>query len=103
MARTTRRRVRRWTTLVVATVTAAIVAATAFASPAHATPPAIPSLATARAELNALTVAAEGSTSGYSRDLFPHWITISGSCNTRETVLRRDGSGVIVNSSCAPT
>lgn len=33
-----------------------------------------------------LTVAGEGSTSGYSRDLFPHWITISGSCNTREQV-----------------
>jgi hypothetical protein len=89
--------------LIVASVTAAIVAVTAFASPAHATPPAIPSLATAQSELNALTVAAEGSTASYSRDLFPHWIIISDSCNTRETVLRRDGSGVTVNSSCAPT
>jgi hypothetical protein len=97
------RRPRRYATLIVASVTTAIVAVTAFATPAHATPPAIPSLATAQSELDALTVAAEGSTAGYSRDLFPHWITISGTCNTRETVLRRDGSGVTVNSSCAPT
>jgi hypothetical protein len=57
----------------------------------------------AQAELNALTVAAEGSMSGYSRSLFPHWITISGTCNTREMVLKRDGTGVIVDSSCYPT
>jgi len=83
---------------------ALLAAATAVpATAAHATPPGIPSKATAQAELNALTVATQGSTTGYSRDLFPHWITISGSCNTRETVLRRDGTGVIVNSSCAPT
>ncbi|CRK60481.1 putative secreted protein [Alloactinosynnema sp. L-07] len=70
---------------------------------ASATPPSIPSEATARAELAALTVAADGSMSGYSRTLFPHWITISGSCNTRETVLKRDGSGVVTDSSCAAT
>ena len=73
------------------------------ASPADATPPNIPSLATAKSELAALTVAAEGSSSGYSRDLFPHWITQSGACDTRETVLKRDGSGVVTNSSCAAT
>ncbi|MEU4472494.1 hypothetical protein AB0F61_14035, partial [Micromonospora sp. NPDC023888] len=59
------------------------------AQPASATPPGIPSKATAQSQLNALTVAAQGSTSGYSRDLFPHWSTISGSCNTREQVLKR--------------
>jgi hypothetical protein len=89
------------------TLTAVILTAVAVASltavPAHATPPGIPSKATAQSQLNGLTVAAEGSSSGYSRDLFPHWITISGACNTRETVLRRDGSGVVVNSSCAAT
>ncbi|MEV4756943.1 HNH endonuclease family protein [Micromonospora sp. NPDC049559] len=74
-----------------------------LAAPAGATPPNIPSKATAQSELNALTVAAEGSLTGYSRDLFPHWITISGACDTRETVLRRDGTGVTVNSSCTPT
>ncbi|KOX06660.1 hypothetical protein ADK66_22300 [Micromonospora sp. NRRL B-16802] len=73
------------------------------AQPASAAPPGIPSKATAQSQLNALTVAAQGSTSGYSRDLFPHWITISGSCNTREQVLKRDGTSVVVNSSCAAT
>ncbi|WP_433134119.1 GmrSD restriction endonuclease domain-containing protein [Micromonospora sp. CA-240977] len=71
--------------------------------PASATPPGIPSKATAQSQLNALTVAAQGSTSGYSRDLFPHWITVSGSCNTREQVLKRDGTSVVVDSSCAAT
>ncbi|WP_435204941.1 HNH endonuclease family protein [Micromonospora sp. bgisy143] len=73
------------------------------AQPASATPPGIPSKATAQSQLNALTVATQGSTSGYSRDLFPHWITISGSCNTREQVLKRDGTSVVVDSSCAAT
>src|SRR6266536_4288977 len=69
--------------------------------PAQAAPPNIPSRATAQTELNGLMVAVEGSMSGYSRDLFPHWITISGTCNTRETVLRRDGTSVVTDSSCA--
>ncbi|ONI82312.1 hypothetical protein ALI22I_40035 [Saccharothrix sp. ALI-22-I] len=79
------------------------VLAVALVSPAQATPPNIPSLTTAQSELNALTVAAEGSTTGYSRDLFPHWSTVSGSCNTRETVLKRDGTNVVTDSSCAAT
>ncbi|HEV7907715.1 MAG TPA: HNH endonuclease family protein [Pseudonocardiaceae bacterium] len=74
-----------------------------LASPASATPPNIPSSATAQSELNALRVAADGSMTGYSRDLFPHWITQSGACDTRETVLKRDGSNVVTNSSCSAT
>ncbi|MEH0985447.1 GmrSD restriction endonuclease domain-containing protein [Micromonospora sp. CPCC 205556] len=70
-------------------------------TPATATPPGIPSKATAQSQLNALIVAAQGSTTGYSRDLFPHWITVSGSCNTREQALKRDGTSVVVDSSCA--
>lgn len=58
--------------------------------------------ATARSYLAQLTVATEDRT-GYDRDLFPHWITQSGACNTRETVLKRDGSGVVTDSSCAAT
>jgi hypothetical protein len=73
------------------------------ASPAAATPPNIPSAATAQSRLNSLAVAAESHASTYDRDLFPHWITITGSCNTREQVLKRDGAGVVVNSSCAAT
>ncbi|MEU1619660.1 HNH endonuclease family protein [Streptomyces sp. NPDC008238] len=60
------------------------------------------SAATARTYLASLKVATENR-SGYNRDLFPHWITISGACDTRETVLKRDGSGVVTNSSCSAT
>ncbi|MFF4149982.1 HNH endonuclease family protein [Streptomyces sp. NPDC001651] len=70
--------------------------------PASAALPTPVSAATARGYLSQLTVATENRT-GYSRDLFPHWITQSGTCNTRETVLKRDGSGVVTDSSCAAT
>ncbi|MFJ3333294.1 HNH endonuclease family protein [Streptomyces sp. NPDC086766] len=60
------------------------------------------SASTARGYLASLTVAAENRT-GYSRDLFPLWITVSGTCNTRETVLKRDGTNVVTDSSCAAT
>jgi hypothetical protein len=85
-----------------AAVVVGVLTSVAQASPASATPPDIPSKATAQSELNALTVAAEGSMTGYSRSLFPHWIIISGTCDTRETVLKRDGTGVTVDSSCHP-
>ncbi|KAJ5649156.1 uncharacterized protein N7484_002879 [Penicillium longicatenatum] len=67
------------------------------------TPPDIPTASTAQNELSALKVAAQGSQDGYSRDKFPHWITQSGTCDTREVVLKRDGSGVVQSSSCAAT
>lgn len=66
-------------------------------------PPNIPSAATAKSQLASLTVAAQGPQTGYSRDLFPHWITQSGTCNTRETVLKRDGKNVVTDSACAST
>ena len=87
----------------IALLVAAPLGVSLIAAPASATPPNIPSAATAQSQLNALTVATQGSTSGYSRDLFPHWITISGSCNTRETVLKRDGTSVVTSSACAAT
>jgi hypothetical protein len=61
------------------------------------------SVATARTYLSQLTVEAESNSPAYDRDLFNHWITISGTCNTRETVLKRDGSGVVTSSACAST
>ncbi|MER5882447.1 HNH endonuclease family protein [Streptomyces sp. NPDC001941] len=73
----------------------------ATAPAAQAAPPTPVSAATARTYLAGLTVQAEGSSSGYSRDKFPHWITQSGACNTREVVLKRDGSNVQQDSSCA--
>ena len=77
--------------------------ATVLAGPAEAAPSGIPTKATAQTQLNALTVAAEQNADSYDRDLFPHWITISGSCNTRETVLKRDGTSVVTSTSCAAT
>jgi Protein of unknown function (DUF1524) len=70
---------------------------------ALAYPPDPPPLATVQTELAAIPTAAEGSMTGYSRDLFPHWITQSGTCDTRETVLQRDGVDVVTNSACAAT
>ncbi|KAL2070464.1 hypothetical protein VTL71DRAFT_13490 [Oculimacula yallundae] len=67
------------------------------------TPPNIPDTAAAKTALAGLTVAAQGPQTGYSRDLFPHWITVSGTCNTRETVLKRDGTNVVVSSACTST
>jgi len=59
------------------------------------------SASTARAYLSQLTVATPSNDPPYKRDYFNHWITISGQCNTRETVLKRDGTNVVTNSSCA--
>jgi 5-methylcytosine-specific restriction endonuclease McrA len=90
-------------------ITAALAALTAIAAwtlnagPALASPPTPPSASTAATELASLTVKTEGSTTGYSRDKFPHWINQSGTCDTREQVLKRDGTGVTVDSSCQPT
>ncbi|KMU77542.1 extracellular deoxyribonuclease [Coccidioides immitis RMSCC 3703] len=50
-----------------------------------------------------LRLSSRGPQDGYSRDLFPHWITVSGECNTRETVLRRDGTDVTIDDNCYPT
>jgi Protein of unknown function (DUF1524) len=80
------------------------VAATLLTAPrALAYPPDPPPLSTVQNELAAIPTQAEGSMTGYSRDLFPHWITQSGTCDTRETVLKRDGVDVVTSSSCAAT
>ncbi|CAD0089080.1 unnamed protein product [Aureobasidium mustum] len=61
------------------------------------------SAATAIQYLSSIKVAAESNSPAYDRDLFKHWITISGACNTRETVLKRDGTDVTTSSACAAT
>jgi hypothetical protein len=81
----------------------AAVLTTSVVSAAEATPPGIPSSTTAQSELATLTVAADGSLTGYSRDLFPHWISQGNSCDTREVVLKRDGTNVVTGSNCAAT
>ncbi|GGK29328.1 hypothetical protein GCM10011583_71570 [Streptomyces camponoticapitis] len=45
----------------------------------------------------------EHSRTGYNRDLLRHWITISGRCDTRETILKHDGTNVVTNSLCSAT
>jgi uncharacterized protein DUF1524 len=67
---------------------------------AAAEPPTPPSAETSRTQLTEITTAAEGPTTGYSRELFPHWSTVSGTCNTREFVLRRDGTNVVTDAAC---
>ncbi|TPX11807.1 uncharacterized protein E0L32_007544 [Thyridium curvatum] len=86
------------------TLTIAALAAVGAAAPMPMpTPPGIPSASSAKTKLAALTVKASDSGSGYKRDLFKTWDTIEGTCNTREFVLKRDGSGVVVNSACQAT
>ena len=55
------------------------------------------------AALNALTVAAGGSMSGYSRDRFPHWISQGNGCDTRDVVLKQQGQGVKATTDCKIT
>ncbi|TDP92924.1 uncharacterized protein DUF1524 [Labedaea rhizosphaerae] len=96
------RPVRTWIVLV-ALVVAVATTIVVLAPKALAFPPDVPSKSQVQSELNALRVATEGSMTGYSRDQFPHWHTVSGTCDTREMVLKRDGTNVTVGSNCYPT
>lgn len=62
--------------------------------------PGIPTAGQARQELAGLKVARHGSMSGYSRAKFPHWAAQGESCDTRETVLERDGTDVERDPQC---
>jgi hypothetical protein len=57
----------------------------------------------AKSYLDELTVAAESNSPAYERDYFKIWDTVSGTCNTREYVLKREGSDVVTNSTCTST
>ncbi|MFF0750833.1 HNH endonuclease family protein [Streptomyces sp. NPDC004267] len=70
------------------------------ASAGDGTLPGMPTAAQARSRLAGLKVAPSGSMTGYSRDKFPHWAEQGDSCNTRETVLARDGKGVKRDAEC---
>ncbi|KAJ4287480.1 hypothetical protein N0V88_007667 [Collariella sp. IMI 366227] len=85
---------------IVGSLLAAAVSAIPMPAPA---PPGIPAASTAKTQLAALTVKAAYDDGNYNRDLFPHWETASGSCNTREFVLKRDGTNVVTNSACTAT
>jgi len=88
---------------ILAALTAVVASAGLFNGPtASAALPTPVSAATARTYLASLTVATENRT-GYDRDLFPTWDTIEGTCNTREYILKRDGTNVTTNSACTAT
>lgn len=61
--------------------------------------------ADATAALPALTIRADGSMSGYSRDEFPHWLSsdLGSGCDTRDAVLFRDAAGAAVTGNCKVT
>ncbi|OAQ66454.1 hypothetical protein VFPPC_16033 [Pochonia chlamydosporia 170] len=63
-------------------------------------PPGIPSPSTAKTLLAGLKVATPLSGDGYSREKFPTWETIQGTCNAREFVIKRDGTNVKTNTAC---
>jgi len=58
---------------------------------------------TAKAYLAKLTVATPSNTPAYNRKFFHIWIKVSGTCDTRETVLKRDGTNVVTNAACSAT
>ncbi|WP_246843052.1 HNH endonuclease family protein [Allokutzneria sp. NRRL B-24872] len=87
-------------TLLPATLIAGVVSI-GVTGPASAAPPGIPDTGTAKSELAALRVAPEGPMTGYDRKEFPHWEPVSGACNTREEVLKRDGTDVKTDAECA--
>ncbi|MFI0721285.1 HNH endonuclease family protein [Streptomyces sp. NPDC021224] len=91
---------------IAATAATAALAATALLAGSGSASAALPTpiaASTARSYLSGMTATAETHASTYDRDLFPTWITISGTCDTREYVLKRDGSGVTTDSSCKAT
>ncbi|WP_234318741.1 HNH endonuclease family protein [Streptomyces sp. NRRL S-237] len=62
--------------------------------------PGMVSVAVARTRLAALEVAPVGTMAGYSRDKFTHWAQQGNKCDTREVVLKRDGTDVTQDAEC---
>src|SRR5262245_58064067 len=51
-------------------------------------------------KLDSLGVGSWHSMAGYSRDRFPHWSAQGNGCDTRDLVLKRDGTGVTAGKDC---
>ncbi|KAK7463837.1 hypothetical protein VKT23_007174 [Stygiomarasmius scandens] len=81
----------------------ASVLASVLAAPIPRSLPSVIATSTARTYLSELTVATESNSPAYDRDLFKTWDIISGTCDTRETVLKRDGTSVVTDSACKAT
>jgi hypothetical protein len=54
-------------------------------------------------QLDTLSVRDWASMSGYSRERFPHWASQGNGCDTRDSVLKRDGTGVVATGDCKIT
>ncbi|WP_304451003.1 HNH endonuclease family protein [Nocardiopsis sp. YSL2] len=54
----------------------------------------------ASAWLDEIRIEEEEDPPGYDRAMFPHWSTVGDGCNTRETVLARDGRDVEADDEC---
>ncbi|WP_040479504.1 HNH endonuclease family protein [Longispora albida] len=70
------------------------------------TPPATGSPSRAEAatnQLSQLTVRPAGGMAGYSREKFPHWSAVANGCDTREFVLKREGTGIKTDKNCKVT
>jgi hypothetical protein len=65
--------------------------------------PAPPTASAAATQLDELTVASPHAMTGYSRERFPHWRKLDSNCDTRDVVLKRDGTDVRVSRACNVT
>ena len=66
-------------------------------------PAGVAAVAVVTVDLDALAVGQWAAMSGYRRDRFEHWTSQGNGCDTRDVVLRRDGTGVAVNDDCRIT
>ncbi|MEV0827505.1 HNH endonuclease family protein [Nonomuraea rubra] len=89
----------RTATAATTTILALVPAAGAGAASPAELPPTI-SAPAAQAQLQQLAIAEPRSMAGYSRSRFPHWTSQGHSCDTRETVLARDGADVKQDENC---
>ncbi|ARZ67830.1 HNH endonuclease family protein [Streptomyces sp. HU2014] len=99
-------RARRSTAVTLALAAAAVLGSPSATTPAVAVPARMPEPSpadTARNELADLAVEAPHPMTGYSRAKFPHWIQQGDDCDTRETVLKRDGQNVTQDAKCRAT
>ena len=89
---------------ILAALTGVIASVALFNGPtASAALPTPVSAATARTYLASLTVATEDRTGYEPRPVPASGSPSRGTCNTRETVLKRDGTNVVTDSACAAT
>lgn len=78
----------------------------AFAAPLNVEGRALPTpiaASTARSYLSELIVAVDSNSPAYDRNRFKTWDIISGTCDTRETVLKRDGTNTVTAKDCSLT